>query len=154
MSRSVLKNDKTTQNDPPAVLKADDLTFIVGPLYPNALLIGSSARVAEVTEALIPQLRSPIVQCDGTVSYALRTLERGTLFMANVERLPLERQQRLMDFLVDRRGSVQCIATSNTDLFSRMRSGEFLEALYYRLNSVLIRLSDVPADQGIHESRP
>jgi hypothetical protein len=152
MSQTVLENDKTTQNDPPAVLNTDDLGFIARPLYPNALLIGSHARVAEVTKALIPRLRPPIVQCDGTVSSALQTLERGTLFIANVERLSLEQQQRLMEFLVDGRRSVQCIATSNTDLFSRVQSGEFLEALYYRLNSVLVLLSEVAADQGIRES--
>jgi hypothetical protein len=152
MSRTVLKNDKTAQNDPPAVVNADDLAFIARPTYPNALLIGSSARVAEATKALIPRLRSPIVQCDATVSDALRTLERGTLFIANVERLPPEQQQQLMAFLVNRRGSVQCIATSNTDLFSRVQSGEFLEVVYYRLNRVLVFLSDVAVDQGIHES--
>ena len=151
MSRTVLKNDKTAQNDPPAIVNADDLAFIARPTFPNALLIGSSARVAEATKALIPRLRSPIVQCDGTVSDALRTLERGTLFIANVERLPLEQQQRLMDFLADRRRSVQCIAASSMDLFSRMRSGEFLEVVYYRLNSVLVLLGDVAANQRIHE---
>ena len=113
--------------------------------------IGSSARVAEATKALIPRLRSPIVQCDATVSDALRTLEQGTLSIANVDGSP-QQQQQLMAFLVNRRGSVQCIATSNTDLFSRVQSGEFLEVVYYRLNRVLVFLSDVAVDQGIHES--
>ena len=38
MSRTVLKNDKTAQNDTPAVVMQTTSRFIAGPTYPNALL--------------------------------------------------------------------------------------------------------------------
>jgi transcriptional regulator with PAS, ATPase and Fis domain len=75
----------------------------------------------------------------------------GTIFMDEVAELPLGTQARLLRILESgeylRVGSskvqkteVRIIAATNVDVYNRVKSGKFREDLYYRLNTVPLRI--------------
>lgn len=75
----------------------------------------------------------------------------GTIFLDEVAELPLGTQARLLRILESgeylRVGSskvqktdVRIIAATNVDVYSRVKSGKFREDLYYRLNTVPLRI--------------
>lgn len=77
--------------------------------------------------------------------------DRGTLFLDEVNSLPLSTQVKLLRAIQERRFlpvggtrevsvDVRILAASNADLEDLVRQGEFREDLYYRLNVVQIRL--------------
>lgn len=75
----------------------------------------------------------------------------GTIFLDEVAELPLGTQARLLRILESgeylRVGSskvqktdVRIIAATNVDVYNRVKSGKFREDLYYRLNTVPLRI--------------
>jgi len=75
----------------------------------------------------------------------------GTLFLDEISNLPLELQSKLLDFLetfhITRLGGVEripldvrVIVASNRPLAQWVREGKFREDLWYRINSVVLRL--------------
>jgi len=84
----------------------------------------------------------------------LETAERGTLFLENIDRLPLPLQARLIAALEatsgapddgagrDRARPLDCrvIAASNDDLARLCATGAFRSDLYFRLNTVTLHL--------------
>jgi DNA-binding NtrC family response regulator len=88
----------------------------------------------ELFEALFPADDRP----DGVAQ--LRLKQAGTVLLREVNRLPLETQQRLAHRLSEQHaGSRQrcrrrVMATSSEPLLDRVRQGTFDDSLYYRLN--------------------
>jgi two-component system, NtrC family, response regulator AlgB len=86
--------------------------------------------------------------------------EGGTLFLDEIGELPMEIQPKLLRLLQEREyerlgenkvreSNVRVIAATNRDLQASIRSGEFREDLYYRLNVISVTvpaLRDRPAD--------
>ncbi len=84
----------------------------------------------------------------------------GTLFLDEIGELPMEIQPKLLRLLQEReyerlgenkvrQADVRVIAATNRDLKGSIRSGEFREDLYYRLNVISVTvppLRDRPAD--------
>ena len=97
----------------------------------------------------------------------LEEAHKGTLFLDEVNSLPLSTQVKLLRAIQERRFlpvggtrevsvDVRILAASNADLEDLVRQGEFREDLYYRLNVVQIRLPplrDRSADIGPLASR-
>ncbi len=80
---------------------------------------------------------------DGIIAEA----ERGTLFLDEVDTIPLPAQVKLLQFLQSktfrplgsgslRRADVRVVAATNADLESKVKSRAFREDLYYRLNII------------------
>jgi hypothetical protein len=63
-----------------------------------------------------------------------------TLLLRDVGAMGASDQRRLLDWLGQAVGRTQVISTSNEALLPRVRNGQFLNALYYRLNTVCIEL--------------
>lgn len=79
-----------------------------------------------------------------------RTAEGGTLFLDEIADLSLDHQVKIFRALElgevrplgaerEVRVNARVIAATNRDLFTRVRSGEFREDLYYRLRGFMIR---------------
>jgi len=87
----------------------------------------------------------------GSRSGVIQEAEKGTLFLDEVDSLPLLAQVKLLRFLQDKeyrplgstkatRGDVRIIAASNADLETAIAAGTLRRDLYYRLNVVPIVL--------------
>jgi DNA-binding NtrC family response regulator len=78
--------------------------------------------------------------------------QRLTLFLSGLDGLDLSAQSGLLDFLAEQEGrgrELWLISTSRTDLLEKSYRGEFSDALYYRLATLLLRLPalrDRPSD--------
>jgi two-component system C4-dicarboxylate transport response regulator DctD len=81
----------------------------------------------------------------------IEAAEHGTLFLDNIDALPLATQPKLLRSIEDRvvvplgtneprPVELRILAASSADLGARVREGRFLDALYYRLNAVTLRL--------------
>ena len=79
------------------------------------------------------------------------TVDGGTIFLDEIGEMPLDTQAFLLRVLesgefirvgssVVRKTDVRVIAATNVDLLDRVRKGKFREDLYYRLNTVPIRV--------------
>jgi transcriptional regulator of aromatic amino acid metabolism len=58
----------------------------------------------------------------------------GTLIIGDVSTLSIERQIALYDWMDDREQAMQVISITSVPLAPLVRSGRFLEGLFYRLN--------------------
>lgn len=78
--------------------------------------------------------------------------QRLTLFLSGLDGLDLSAQSGLLDFLAEQEGrgrELWLISTSRADLLEKTYRGEFSDALYYRLATLLLRLPalrDRPSD--------
>ena len=79
------------------------------------------------------------------------TVSGGTIFLDEVGEMPLDTQSYLLRVLesgefirvgssVVKKTDVRVVAATNVDLLDRIRKGKFREDLYYRLNTVPIRV--------------
>jgi hypothetical protein len=105
---------------------------------PNALIMGSADAVEQCLAALLPHLDSPV--CLGVLDTVLSsTDEVKTCVIRDVHELSDEQQQRLSRWLEQAAGRrVRIVSTTTLPLFQLVAAGLFLEALYYRLNTVLL----------------
>jgi DNA-binding NtrC family response regulator len=105
-----------------------------------------SAPASEITE---PQVQARIA---GLLAGESGESQRLTLFLSGLERLKLSDQSALLDFLSQQEGRGKdwwLVSTSRADLLEKTYRGEFLDALYYRLATLVLRLPplrDRPAD--------
>jgi len=119
------------------VLSSCEFDVLGRPPYPNALVIGSSNVARAAMTALLPHLRQPVSPYNRGVSRPPFVKAQGTLVVWNVDLLDSGEQRRLFDVTEDHRQLV-VISVTTTGLFERVQRGEFIEALYYRLNTVRV----------------
>lgn len=95
--------------------------------------------------------RGAFTGASGSRSGVIQEAEKGTLFLDEVDSLPLLAQVKLLRFLQDKeyrplgstkavKGDVRIIAASNADLETAIAAGTLRRDLYYRLNVVPITL--------------
>jgi hypothetical protein len=105
----------------------------------NALLIvGAAIPQDELLRMLAARLAPPVHTVLGWPSNGVP--QEGTLIIRNVERLSTYEQFAMLTWLMDTRRSVQTIALCAEPLFPLVARDEFLPELYYRLNTIYVRL--------------
>ena len=93
----------------------------------------------DLVEALLPNLDEPIARWRPGQRLVLPSVAgTGTMILQDVGALARDDQRRLLDWLERSSGRTQVVSTSRGPLLPRVRSGVFLEALYYRLNTVCV----------------
>jgi Sigma-54 interaction domain len=124
-------------------------------MRPNILIIGRNDAVDPAVMALVGEL-------PGTVSYVAPNApppeeqsgdDAGMLIVPDVAALSAERQHEWLAWLNDpdaRRP--QIVATSPVPLYPMVVKETFLEALYYRLNTILLDVQD-PANVAYQRYR-
>ena len=112
--------------------------WIVTSAYSNVLIEGSDATIESVIAALRAQLRAPVR--DWRLGMGTAESMAGTILVRGVDRLDVETQRSLLDFLSSKgvSGALQVVSTSGQPVFPLINRGLFLEELYYRLNTVLL----------------
>jgi len=112
----------------------------------NLLMRGEKSATTATVVALSADLSMPLVTWIAGADADLPRLHQGTVILQDVDRLGLTEQRALLHWLDDRSGSVRVISTASSDLFDLVIAGEFLDPLYYRLNTIVVDIvdADVP----------
>jgi hypothetical protein len=107
----------------------------------NLLLIAPDGVVRYVLESLLLNLRAPTATWMPGRPLVLPPPGRlGTLVLHDVGNLPAKEQLDLLDWMGHADGRTQVVSTSSTALLPRVQRGEFIDTLYYRLNTVCVDL--------------
>lgn len=106
----------------------------------NLLLIGSDAVVQNILQTL--DLQAPVVSWRAGQQLVLPSAaSTKTLVLQNVGALSSGDQLRLLEWLEEAVGRTQVISTTSTPLLPHVQTGDFVDALYYRLNTVCVDVS-------------
>lgn len=98
------------------------------------------------TEAILaPLMRglSPVVACSAAdlATFFAHGEASSSIAVRHVDRLTVAEQDGLGRWLSTAREGMRVIATSTTPLFAQVTEGRFSRALYYRLNTLLYRVT-------------
>ena len=104
----------------------------------NMLVRGEKSATTATVVALSADLSMPLVTWIAGADADLPGLDRGTIVLQDVDRLDISAQHQLLTWLDDRGGRVRVISTARRDLFDLVTAGEFLDPLYYRLNTIVV----------------
>jgi hypothetical protein len=113
---------------------------------PNLLLEGSEESTEGVLLFLAPYLRKPVLWKPSQVPFVNPTGECGAFVLQNVAALDREGQSDLFRWLDEADRRTQVVSTTSQPLFPLVARGLFDEALYYRLNVVLLCVDSSTAD--------
>jgi Sigma-54 interaction domain len=106
---------------------------------PNLLLIGPDTAMRPYLDRL---MASPSVRaCDSAAPHLPRETVQD-LVVRDVERLTRDGQEQLVDWLNGPGFHTRIVATSGTSLYPMVERGEFSDALYYRINMMILRLDE------------
>jgi hypothetical protein len=110
--------------------------------HPNVVVRGRPAETQQILEALRPLFRQPVQDwVRGATPPAAR--EGGTFIIRDMERLSLHEQRNLLAWLNERVSRVQMVGVTESALFPLADGSGFLDALYYRLNTLYIDADDL-----------
>ena len=105
----------------------------------NLLLIAPDAVVRYVLESLLLDLRDPITRwTPGQLLDLPDPSQEGTLVLNHVHALPPADQLHLIEWMETAEGRTQVVSATPSPLLPRVHSGEFIDVLYYRLNTVCV----------------
>jgi hypothetical protein len=106
----------------------------------NAMLVGPAGPARDVLRVIAPLLQRPIVAMSS--QRRLRRIgEAGTLILRGVDRLPLSAQFELLTWFDEETPRPQVISTAREPMLPKVAEGQFLDTLYYRLNTVYMELT-------------
>ena len=112
----------------------------------NLLLIAPDGVVRHVLESLRLDLWDPITRWSPGEPLALPSPTRpGTMILHNVHELTPSDQLDLVEWLVLAKGRTQVVSTTSMPLLPRVESGQFIDTLFYRLNTVCVDVTALDA---------
>jgi hypothetical protein len=107
----------------------------------NLLLVGSECLVMNVIRGVIADVPASIIHAEaGRLLLPEAWPHPGTVVLCDVDTLDAGGQVRLSEWLEHGGADHQIISTSSTPLLPLIEAGAFDPTLYYRLNTVYIRL--------------
>jgi hypothetical protein len=104
----------------------------------NVLLEGPEDSTSCLVRLLEPHLRRPVLWQPLQAPFAVPASECGVLVLQNVRALSRHEQADLLRWLGDLNGRTRIVSTTASPLFPLVERGLFDEALYYRLNVMLL----------------
>lgn len=108
--------------------------------HPNLLMCGPEVSVQSALAFLRPSFRQPVAKWAHDAQQNPPPQQNGTLIIEDATTLDDEQQKSLLQWLDQRAGRVQVIATTLENLFPLARHGLFLNRLFYRLNTLHLDL--------------
>jgi hypothetical protein len=118
-----------------------NLLTALHPVHPNLLIVGSDADAACALPEIRPILRVPVVSWSPRDTARLPAIWFRTLMVRDVDWLTTTQQGMLSTLVTKSVHTIQIVSMARRPVFPLVREGRFLEALYYRLNVVLLELS-------------
>jgi hypothetical protein len=116
--------------------------LLIGMPRVNLLLVGVDGMVWNVLGTLLIDLQEPITTwMPGQPLVLPPPAQAGTLLLHDLGMMTHEEQLRLLGWLEQAAGRTQVVSTAASPVLPRVRTGEFLETLYYRLNTVCVDLA-------------
>jgi hypothetical protein len=105
---------------------------------PNLLVLTGDRDQEAFLASLAASCRRPFHFCRPPEALRLPVERRGTVFLIDPGRMTLRQQITLHDWMGEGAQQTQIVSLAPRPLFPLVASGEFLEALYYRLNVVSV----------------
>src|SRR3954464_803102 len=128
-------------DDPHLARMAGELS-LVGMARLNVMLVGSADMVRVVLQTQVSSLQKPVVSWSPGEPFVLPVVERtGTLILHEVGALSLHDQLQLLEWSASAMRRTQVISTTASPLLPRVCARGFIDALYYRLNTVYLDLN-------------
>jgi hypothetical protein len=133
---------RTYRANDPRLARAVGELLLDGRARMNILLVGSADRVRHVLQTQMATLRKPVVSWSPGEALVLPPVERtGTFILHEVGALSLHDQLQLLEWSAGAMRRTQVISTASAPLLPRVSARGFIDALYYRLNTVYLDLS-------------
>jgi hypothetical protein len=110
----------------------------------NLLLIGSTDGLGHALQLIVPYLDVPLETWSPLNHTPVPRLTSGTILVERVEAATRAQQLQLAAKTADAVSTLRIVSTTTTPLFPMVQNGRFLPELYYRLNCILVDLSEVP----------
>jgi hypothetical protein len=109
----------------------------------NLLVVGPDSLVMSIVRRMIADANGHLViPCrHGSLSFA-RLATQPTIILRDVDALDADGQRVLFEWLDEAGAERQIVSTASAPLLPRVDGGVFDRGLYYRLNTVYIRLCD------------
>jgi len=128
-------------DDPHLASVAGELSLVGMPRL-NVMLVGSADKVRLVLQTHVSSLQTPVVTWLPGEPLVLPVVERtGTLILHEVGALTLHDQLQLLEWSGSAMRRTQVISTTSSPLLGRVSARGFIDALYYRLNTVYLDLN-------------
>lgn len=125
---------------PPAGFRIDSSEWrVFTATKANTLMLGEPLAVTRILNAAWLTLSRPVFWCDGP-RLTLPTGQAGTFVLWRLDALDAEDQGQLLEWL-DGRGPARVLARAPRSVFPLVQQGQFLAALYYRLNTLILQTS-------------
>jgi hypothetical protein len=129
---------QSDERDIPSDLK---LAWVTGA---NVLLVGPAGRVEDLVALHLRDVTADLViQCqDAPPPLPPASSPVGPVVLRDVDFLTPPEQRRLSEWLDSTTNRIQVVSTASAPLLPLVDAGAFNDALYYRLNTVYIDLSE------------
>jgi hypothetical protein len=108
----------------------------------NVLVEGDGADTGALLRLVLPQTREAVVWHRPYAPLELPDRQTNTFILRNAASLSAGDQARLLDWSSETGWRTQIISTVESPLFTLVESGLFDATLYYRLNIMLLRLTE------------
>jgi hypothetical protein len=109
---------------------------------PNLLLISPDEILDRAVSFVLESCAPPFHFCSLPGTLLLPDTRTGTLLLWDVASLTAVQQSSLYDWIGSSRGNLQIVSMTSKRLDLMVRSGEFKDGLYYRLNVVRLTADD------------
>jgi hypothetical protein len=123
------------------VRNADDDWHLARASEANVLLIGRDPEVSDAAVYLASAVSPTVTMWTANVQPIPRQATKVVVLARNVDGLGPKEQQELLRWVDLAAGQTRLISTASPSLWPMVRDGAFNSELYYRLNTVCVRLS-------------
>jgi hypothetical protein len=128
--------------DDPHLARVEGELFLAGMARVNVMLVGSADMVRLALQTHMSSLQTSVVTWSPGEPFVLPVVERtGTLILHEVGALSLHDQLQLLEWSASAVRRTQVISTTSSPLLPRVCARGFIDALYYRLNTVYLDLN-------------
>jgi DNA-binding NtrC family response regulator len=110
---------------------------------PNLMIVNEGASLGTVLEQLSGVCETPLAICRFPGHFDIEPGVKGTVVLANIEQMTLGQQLQLFDWLSHKDSETQVVSITRAPMTDLIEDGRFLEGLYFRLNTVVIRAVNI-----------